>query len=86
MPNKAWEETIITFVRDACRVENRSKSKMRELVNSLLKEQREEILKIITKEIALTHSGKRGKTSGLTSLYVKLTNGRNKKNLNSSLH
>ena len=38
-------------------------------VRQLLEQQRSEMLKIITEEIALTHSSKRGKTSGLTSAW-----------------
>ena len=38
-------------------------------VRQLLEQQRSEVLKIITEEIALTHFGKRGKTSGLTSAW-----------------
>ena len=38
-------------------------------VRQLLEQQKSEVLKIITEEITLTHSSKRGATSGLTSAW-----------------
>ena len=45
------------------------KGMLKDFIHSLLSQQKEEILKIITEEIARTHSGKRGETSGLTAAF-----------------
>ena len=66
-----WEEQVLNWlsVKDGNNNEVYVQNSLMELIRALLKEQKEEILKIITKEIALTHSGKRGKTSGLTAAF-----------------
>ncbi len=68
-----WEELPIAKSISAY-LTNVEYEMLKVFISSILTQQKKEILKIITKEIALTHSGKRGKTSGLTSAYNKICN------------
>ena len=62
-------EDLLFKVEDECLADN-----IELQIEQLLSQQKNEILEILTDEIEITHTSKRGKTSGLTSAYMRIKN------------